>query len=778
MQIQTGKFAEQAGGSVTVRVGDTMLFCAATMSHNIRQGIDFFPLSVDYEEKLYAAGRIPGSFMRREGRPSDRSILIGRVIDRTLRPLFPKDMLNEVQIILTSLSHDQENQVDMPGILAASTALMISDIPWNGPVAGVRIGMIDDEFIINPTTQQMELSRLDLRVSGTADAINMVECTAHEIDEPMMLKALKLAQESILPLIQLQHQMRADIGKEKSEFVALAHDEALYDQVRQRALPEIKKIVSEMTARDDRNEAMEEVRETVRTEYETRNAELTEEEIADLKQVKEAINATLKEEVRRRILEDKIRPDGRDFLTIRPLSAEVGVIPRVHGSGLFQRGQTQVLTIATMGTPRDSQLLDGLDDFEDAKRYLHHYNFPPFSTGETSPLRGPKRREIGHGALAENALVPVLPDEATFPYTIRLVSEVMSSNGSTSMASVCGSTLALMDAGVPIKRPVAGIAMGLIKEGDLYAVLTDIQGLEDHLGDMDFKVAGTEQGITALQMDIKISGVTDAIMEQALEQAKQARMQILEVMRGAIAEPRPELNDFAPRMITVKIDVDKIGAVIGPGGKIVRGIQEATGVKIDIAEDGTVYIAGPNGTSVYMAQEKVRSLTESAEIGRVYTGKITRLESYGAFVEFIPGQEGLVHISQLADYRVMNIESEFSVGDEIMVMVTDVDPTGRVRLSRQAVLEGWTAEEARERDRAGGGGRSGGGGGDRRGGSGGGDRRGGGGGGDRRGGGGGGDRRGGDGDRRGGGGGGDRRGGGSGGGSGGGDRRGGGGGNR
>jgi polyribonucleotide nucleotidyltransferase len=709
--IETGRLAQQAGGAVTVRMGDTMLLCAATMSTRIREGIDFFPLSVEYEERLYAAGRIPGSFMRREGRPSDRSILSARVIDRTLRPLFPDDMLNEVQIILTSLAHDQETPVDMLGIVAASAAIMISNIPWNGPVAGVRVGLINGELVVNPTTTQMETSKLDLRVSGTADAINMVECGAEEVDEETMLQALKLAHDSIQPIIQLMNQMRADLGKEKSDYAKLTMKEGLQDEVRARVEARTKQIVSEMTVRNDRREALDEMETEVVQEYDAKNAAAaSDDEKVSIKQVKEAMHNVLKEVVRRRIVDEGLRPDGRDTVTIRPLSAGVGIIPRVHGSGLFQRGQTQVLTVATLGTPRDSQMLDGLDDPEAAKRYIHHYNFPPYSTGETGMMRGPKRREIGHGALAENALVRMIPDEKAFPYTIRLVSEVLSSNGSTSMASVCGSTLALMDAGVPIKQPVAGIAMGLIAEGGKMAVLTDIQGLEDHLGDMDFKVAGTRNGITALQMDIKISGVTDDVMRQALKQALDARLQILDLIVSVLPKPRPELKESAPRMVTVKIDSEKIGALIGPGGKNVRGIQDSTGVKIDIQEDGTVFIAGADAASVYAAQERVRGLTEEAALGHIYTGKITRTENYGAFVEFMAGKEGLVHVSQLADYKVMNVADEFNVGDEIMVMVTDIDPTGRVRLSRQAVLEGWTLEEAREKDR---GGRSGGGGGDR-----------------------------------------------------------------
>ncbi len=718
--IEAGRLAEQAGGAVTVRMADTMVFATATMSKHPREGVDFFPLSVDFEEKMYAAGRIPGSFFRREGRPSESAILNSRVTDRTLRPLFPKDMRNDVQVILTAFSHDQEHPIDMLGIIAASAALMISDIPWDGPVCGVRIGLIDGELIVNPTHSEMENSLLDLRVSGTAEAINMVECGATEVDEATMLRALRLAHDSIQPVLATINQMRAEIGKPKAEYASSKISDELVAEVAARVRDQVRQIIVEQTMRDERNEALEALREELVAEYEARNAAVEDPaQIIKLGDVREALSTVIREEVRRRILQDKVRPDGRDYVAIRPLNIEVGLIPRVHGSGLFQRGQTQVLTIATLGTPRDSQSLDSLSP-EDTKRYLHHYNFPPYSTGEVRPLRSTGRREIGHGALAETALRSMIPPEDEFPYTIRLVSEVLSSNGSTSMASVCGSTLALMDAGVPIKAPVAGIAMGLIKEGDTVAVLTDIQGIEDHLGDMDFKVAGTAKGITALQMDIKIAGVTDEIMAQALEQARVARLEILEAMRAVIAEPRPDLSDYAPRITIIKIDPEKIGTVIGPGGKTIRGIQDRTGVKIDIEDDGTVYIAAVDGPSAALALEQVRALTEEAELGRIYTGKVVRIESYGAFVEFLPGKEGMVHISQLADYRVNAVEDEVSLGDEIMVMVTDVDPQGKVRLSRQAVLEGWTADEARQRDsrsqrdsrgRGGsGGGRSGGGG--------------------------------------------------------------------
>ncbi len=728
MIIETGRFAEQAGGAVTVQVGETMIFASATMSKSAREGLDFFPLSVDYEEKMYAGGRIPGSFFRREGRPSEGAILISRVIDRTLRPLFPDDMRNEVQLILMTLSHDMENPVDMMGIVAASAALTISDIPWDGPVAGVRVGRINDLLVINPTYTEMEKSTLDLRVSGTSDAINMVECGADEITEEVMLEALELAQQTIRPIVELINQIRTDAGKEKSPYTAAADDKTFFEEFAGKSRDKVREVITTQTDRADRSLAIGELRDTLTSEYEELNIALEDDEAKiTAKNVREALDKVVKQEVRRRIVDEGIRPDGRGTTELRQLSAEVGLIPRVHGSGLFQRGQTQVLSIATLGTPRDAQELDGLNP-DDSKRYIHHYNFPPYSTGEAYPLRGTKRREVGHGALAEAALRPMIPSENEFPYTVRIVSEVMSSNGSTSMASVCGSTLALMDAGVPIKHPVAGIAMGLIKEGDKFAVLTDIQGMEDHIGDMDFKVAGTAQGITALQMDIKIGGIPSEVMAQALSQAKEARLNILDVMLSAISTPRESLNAYAPRMVTIKIHPEKIGALIGPGGKNVRGIQERTGVKIDIQEDGTVFVAGVDGASVDSALAQINGLTEEAELGKIYTGRVTRIEPYGVFVEIMPGKDGMVHISQLSDRRVEKPEDEVQLEDEIMVMVTDVDPgSGKVRLSRQAVLEGWTIEEARAADSR----RSGGGGGNR----GGGDRRGG--GGDRRGGGGG-----------------------------------------
>ena len=724
--IESGKLAEQAGGAVTIREGDTVVFAAATMSAVPREGIDFFPLSVDYEEKLYAAGRIPGSFMRREGRPSEASILIARVTDRPLRPLFPKDMRNEVQIIVTPLSHDQEHHADMLSIIAASAALTISDVPWDGPIGAVRVGMVDGEFVVNPLIPQMEDSTLDLRMAGTADAIIMVEAGASEVDEETMVRALRFGHDAMQDVIRIQNEMRAQLGKAKRTYTPAKVDADLTAEVHGKVSTELADIVANQLDRDERNAAIDDLRERLLAEYET-TAPVDEDDVVSLKDVREALNESIKKEVRRRIIEDGVRPDGRDYVTIRPLSAEVDTVPRVHGSGLFKRGQTQVLSICTLGTPRDSQPLDGLYP-EDTKRYMHHYNFPPYSTGETWMMRGPKRREIGHGALAETALRAVLPPEDEFPYTIRVVSEVMSSNGSTSMASVCGSTLSLMAGGVPLRRPVAGIAMGLIKEGERYAVLTDIQGMEDHLGDMDFKVAGTEIGITALQMDIKIKGVSDDVLRQALSQARDARLQILELIHETIPAPRTELNPYAPRILTVKVNVDKIGMIIGPGGKNIRGIQEKTDTKVDIAEDGTVFIASNDGPSANRARDMILAMVEEAELGRIYTGRVTRVEAYGAFVEVLPGQDGLVPISQLADRHIASVEDEVAVGDEIMVMITDIDSDRKIRLSRQAVLEGWTLEEARKSDTkiSGGGSRGGGRGGDR-GGRPGGDRRGGGG---------------------------------------------------
>jgi len=703
--IETGKLAGQANGAVTIRQGDTLLLCTATMARDVREGIDFFPLSVDYEERLYAAGKIPGSYFRREGRPTEGAILVCRLIDRPLRPLFPKDLRNDVQVIITSLSTDLEHQIDILGIIGASAALTISDVPFSGPVGAVRVGYIGEQFVVNPTSSQMAESKLDLRMAGTADAILMVECGANELPEHLMVEALRFGHEQMQPIITLQDQMREALGHPKAEYKSFAVSEVVVSAVRSKLNGRIAAILNSTFDKDERNDALEELEDQIVAELIEESSgekvELTGVPM-DKSQIKEVFYGEVKATVRERILNEGIRPDGRSLKQIRPLSAETGLAPRAHGSGLFTRGETQVLTIATLGTPRDQQEIEDLVSQEETKRYIHHYNFPPYSTGETRVLRGQSRREVGHGALAERALVPVLPPEKDFPYTIRLVSEVLSSNGSTSMASVCGSTLALLDAGVPIKAPVAGIAMGLITDHDRYAVLTDILGMEDHLGDMDFKVAGTEQGITALQMDIKVKGLRYEILEEALAQAREARMQVLEVIRACLPEPRPELSPYAPRITTLHIPVDKIGAVIGPGGKVIRGIQDETGVKIDIEEDGTVYIAATDGNAAELARARIEALTEMPEVVRIYTGKVVRVTDFGAFVEILPGVDGMVHISQLADYRVNKVEDVAKLGDELMVMITDIDPQGKIRLSRQAVLQGWTPEEARERDLRGG----------------------------------------------------------------------------
>jgi polyribonucleotide nucleotidyltransferase len=689
--FETGKLAGLAGGAVTVRVGDTMVFASATMSAETRPGIDFLPLTVDYEERMYAGGRIPGSFFRREGRPSEEAILTARLTDRPLRPLFPKDLRNDIQIIVYSFSTDGENPIDILAVNAASAALSISDVPWNGPIGAVRVGRIEGQFVLNPTFSDMEYSDLDLRVAGTREAILMVECGAEEVTEEDMVGALNFAHESIQPLIEIQEKMAAEVGKQKSEYQPYQPDEKLMANVYERVKGELDDIVSRPYDKSERTQSINNLKHSVVEEFVGEDETLTE-------AVKLAFDDAYRQVVRENILEKGLRPDGRSKTDIRPIWCEVNVSPRAHGSGLFTRGETQVLTMATLGTPREAQEMDNLTPVE-SKRYMHHYNFPPFSTGEARPLRGASRRDIGHGALAERALRNVIPPESEFPYTLRLVSEVLSSNGSSSMASVCGSTLALMDTGVPIKAPVAGVAMGLVKSEERYAVLTDILGAEDHLGDMDFKVAGTDKGITALQMDIKIKGITGQIMSEALEQARVARLYILDQMMEVIPVPRPDLKPHAPRITTVHIPVDKIGTIIGPGGKMIRSIQEETGTKIDIGEDGSVFIAATDGDSAQRARDMIESLTETPVVGRIYTGRVVRLTDFGAFVEILPNVDGMVHISQLDTDRVERVEDVVSMGDEITVMVTGIDAQGKIRLSRQAVLEGWTPEEAQQHDR-------------------------------------------------------------------------------
>jgi polyribonucleotide nucleotidyltransferase len=691
--IETGKLAGQAGGAVTVQIGETIIFAAATMGNTPKENQDFFPLTVDYEERMYAGGRIPGSFFRREGRPSSEAILIARLTDRPIRPLFNKDMRNEVQVIAFSVSADSENPLDILVINAASAALMVSDIPWAGPVGAVRVGRVNGEFIANPTYTEIEGSDLDLRIAGTKDAILMVECGADEISEEIILQALEFGHKAMQPIIELQLKMSSEVGKKKRDVQYFPLDEAVVKVVSQAAGSKIEAAMNEPHSKADFNNAIELLRAQV---------------VMDLSASDETMKETYKsafEEVfnrvfRKRIVEKGLRPDGRSLTEIRPIWCEVGVSPRAHGSGLFTRGETQVLTLATLGTPREAQELDSLSPI-DSKRFMHHYNFPPYSTGEVKPNRGTGRREVGHGALAERALYPVIPSEKVFPYTLRLVSEVLSSNGSSSMASVCGSTLALMDTGVPIKAPVAGVAMGLVKEGEGYSILSDIQGPEDHYGDMDFKVAGTDQGITALQMDIKIKGITSKIMAEALAQAKEGRKFILNKILEVIATPNKELKPHAPRITTIKIPIDKIGALIGPGGKNIRALQEETNTQIDIQDDGTVFIAATNGTMEALAREKILLLTEVPELGHIYTGKVVRTTDFGAFVEILPGTDGMVHISQLDSERVQSVEDVASLGDEISVMITGIDDNGKIRLSRQAVLEGWSLEQAIESDRKG-----------------------------------------------------------------------------
>jgi polyribonucleotide nucleotidyltransferase len=688
--IETGKLAPQAGGAVTVRLGDSMVLVTATASNEPREGGDFFPLTVDFEERRYAAGKIPGGFFKREGRPSTESILLCRMIDRPLRPLFPKGYRNDVHVIVTALSADQEHHIDMVSAIGASAALTISDIPFMGPIGAVRVGYIDGEYVINPTMSQMTNSTLDLTVAGTAESVLMIEAGAtDEFPEDMMLEAIRRGHEAMQDVIALQRRMAEEIGKEKNPGVRHVLDEQLVARVRELASEPLAALVAEGASRRDRREEEEAIRKRM---LEQLGPDV------DAKEAAEAFEGVFKDLMRRRILDTGIRVDGRDLKTIRPLHAEVGLLPRTHGSGLFSRGETQVLSIATLGTASDEQTIESLSG-DTSKSFMHHYNFPPYSTGEVYPLRGPRRREIGHGALAERALEPMLPVEGEFPYTIRVVSEVLSSNGSTSMASTCACTLALLDAGVPLRAAVAGIAMGVITEGDRWAVLTDIQGLEDHLGDMDFKVAGTAKGITAIQLDIKISGLRDEIIGETLRRAREARLQILDAMNACISRPREELSAYAPRIQTLQIPISKIGALIGPGGKTIRSITEETGVKIDVEDDGTVYIASVDGNGASRALRRITELTATPEIGRIYTGKVVRTTEFGAFVEILPGQDGLVHISQLADYRVPKVEDVVQVGDEIMVMIIDIDPQGKIKLSRQAVLEGWTAEEARARDR-------------------------------------------------------------------------------
>ncbi|MBC8334723.1 MAG: polyribonucleotide nucleotidyltransferase [Anaerolineales bacterium] len=700
--FETGKLAHQAGGAVTVELDEAMVFAATTMSDKAREGIDFLPMSVNYEERMYAGGRIPGSFFRREGRPHNEAILTSRLIDRPLRPLFPKGMRNDIQVLIYSLSAD-DNPLDILALNASSAALTISNIPWDGPVGAVRIGRVNEEFVINPTFAEMEVSDLDLRLAGTKEAILMVECGADEVPEDVMVKALELGHASIQPLIEAQSRMAAEVGKPKDEPIVSVTDEALEVKVYDYISGPMTELVAKPLSKDEFYSGMDDLK------AQTVEAMLAEDKELAEKDIKNAFGTAEKKIVRERILSAGKRPDGRGPKDIRPIWCELDISPRAHGSAIFTRGETQALTVATLGTLRDAQALDNLTP-EKERRYMHHYNFPPFCTGEVRMMRGTSRREVGHGSLAERALLPVIPAKEDFPYSIRLVSEIMDSNGSSSMASVCGSTLSLMATGVPIKAPVSGIAMGLVTDGKRYHILSDILGTEDHLGDMDFKVTGTEKGITALQMDIKVSGLSAELMAEALTQSHEGRMHIMGEMMKTIDAPRPELKRHVPRVTTMTIPVGKIGAIIGPGGKTIRAIQDETGVRLDIEEDGTIFISATDGEAEAMARQRIESLTESAELGRIYTGRVVRVTDFGAFIEILPNMDGLVHISQLDSVRINSVEDVAKVGDEITVMVTNIDAGGKIRLSRKAVLEGWTVEEAIANDqpRGGGGNRGGG----------------------------------------------------------------------
>ncbi len=678
LTVETGQLAKQANGAVMIRYGDTAVLSTATASKEPKP-LDFFPLTVNYEERLYAVGKIPGGFIKREGRPSEKAVLASRLIDRPIRPLFADGFRNEVQVISIVMSVDQNCSSEMAAMFGSSLALSVSDIPFEGPIAGVTVGRIDDQFIINPTVDQLEKSDINLVVAGTKDAINMVEAGADEVPEEIMLEAIMFGHEEIKRLIAFQKEIVAAVGKEKSEIKLFEIDEELNEKVKALAEEDLLKAIQvhEKHARED---AINEVKNAVVAKFEDE-----EHDEDTIKQVKQILSKLVKNEVRRLITEEKVRPDGRGVDQIRPLSSEVGLLPRTHGSGLFTRGQTQALSVCTLGALGDVQILDGLG-VEESKRFMHHYNFPQFSVGETGPMRGPGRREIGHGALGERALEPVIPSEKDFPYTVRLVSEVLESNGSTSQASICASTLAMMDAGVPIKAPVAGIAMGLVKSGEHYTVLTDIQGMEDALGDMDFKVAGTEKGVTALQMDIKIEGLSREILEEALQQAKKGRMEILNSMLATLSESRKELSRYAPKILTMTINPDKIRDVIGPSGKQINKIIEETGVKIDIEQDGTIFISSTDESGNQKAKKIIEDLVREVEVGQLYLGKVKRIEKFGAFVEIFSGKDGLVHISELALERVGKVEDVVKIGDEILVKVTEIDKQGRVNLSRKAVL--------------------------------------------------------------------------------------------
>lgn len=681
--FETGELAKQANASVLVRYGDTAVLVAVTASKEPKD-LDFFPLTVNYEERLYAVGKIPGGFIKREGRPSEKAILAARLIDRPIRPLFSEGFRNEVQIYSIVMSADPNCSSEIAAMIGTSFALSISDIPFMGPIAGVIVGRIDGEFVLNPNVEEAAKSDIHLVVAGTKEAINMVEAGANEVPEEIMLEAIMFGHEKIKEIIQFQEDILKEIGQEKMEVILHEVDPEIDQVVRQFSQDSLLNAIR-IEDKQERQNAIDSINKDTVEHFSEQYPE-------QLAMVNEVLHSIVKEEVRRLILFESLRPDGRELTQIRPISCSVGLLPRTHGSGLFTRGQTQALSVCTLGALGDVQILDGIG-LEESKRFMHHYNFPPYSVGEARPMRAPGRREIGHGALGERALEPIIPSEDVFPYTVRLVSEVLESNGSTSQASICASTLALMHAGVPIKAPVAGIAMGLVKEGDQVAVLTDIQGMEDHLGDMDFKVAGTSKGVTALQMDIKISGINREILEKALEQAKVGRLFILDKMLATISEPNKQLSQFAPKITTLKINPDKIRDVIGPSGRVINKIIDETGVKIDIEQDGRIFIASVDEKQNEKAKKIIEDLVREVEVGQTYLGTVKRIEKFGAFVEVIQGKEGLVHISQLDVKRVEKVEDVLSVGDSILVKVTEIDNQGRINLSRKAVLKEQTNEE-------------------------------------------------------------------------------------
>lgn len=687
LTIEAGQLAKQANGAVLVRYGETTVLSTVTASKKPKP-LDFFPLTVNYEERLYAAGKIPGGFIKREGRPSENAVLTSRLIDRPIRPLFPEGFRNDVQVISLVMSVDQDCSSEIAAMIGSSLALSISDIPFDGPIAGVQVGRLDGEFVVNPTPDQLEVSELDLVVAGTKDAINMVEAGANEVSEDIILEAIMFGHDQIKKLVEFQEKIAQEIGKEKFDIEVFELDAEISQDVKDFCESDLLAAIQ-----TEEKQAREDAINTVKTSVLDRYIE-KESDDDTMKQVKAVLDQMVKDEVRRLITVDKVRPDGRGLDEIRPLSSETGLLPRAHGSSLFTRGQTQVLSVCTLGALGEGQMIDGLGS-DESKRFMHHYNFPNFSVGETGPIRGPGRREIGHGALGERALLPVLPNDVEFPYTMRLVAEVLESNGSSSQASICASTMAMMDAGVPLKSPVAGIAMGLIKKDEDYSILSDIQGMEDYLGDMDFKVAGTSKGITALQMDIKIDGLSRQILEESLAQAKIGRMSILNHMMTTISETREELSEYAPKIVVIHINPDKIRDVIGPGGKVINKIIEETQVKIDTEQDGTIYIASANSEMNEKAKKMIENIVREAKAGEYYLAKVKRIEKFGAFLEIFPGKDGLLHISEIQEARTKEVEDVLKLDDELFVKVIEIDRQGRVNLSRKAVLQ-----EEKEKEQA------------------------------------------------------------------------------